>query len=100
MTPAKAEGRNARVSAPSGSSPVDDRSRAAAVDPAEDGDGRVRLVGVPAGAACRVFDSAGLLVYEHHADCERSLQRLLDATELHALRPAQVTERRTSDGGR
>lgn len=35
-----------------------------------------------------------------HADCERSLQRLLDADELHALRHAHITERRTLDGGR
>lgn len=35
-----------------------------------------------------------------HADCERSLQRLLDANELHALRHAHIPERRTSDGGR
>jgi hypothetical protein len=44
---------------------VDERSRTAPVGAAEDGDGGLRLVGVPAGAACRVFDAAGLLVYEH-----------------------------------
>jgi hypothetical protein len=35
-----------------------------------------------------------------HADCERSLGRLLDANELHALRHAHIPERRTSNGGR